>query len=663
TPVNDYAMMGHLCVDRSGLPVVRRCLGHNKWEPLGSITCQLDGATSELSQSLNELQLELSEELPYREAMPNYHKYVVQNISRIVGRAVNRIQPVDVVNVNKIINVVAKEKTSEAVSSEIIGLYDQLMDTDNAVLEVSARLNATNDLLYNFEGYMDKLGPQLASVKRCKSQNIMAMLTDLVDVKVANGVQILISNKLSVFYLFPECNQYTGIAIYDRAGFNRQNCRHHHFWYRLLYANESLTNLQSEPDLHAASFLTQQLWQSVKRAGANYLIFKIYANNAFFIETQPRTSRSNLQSHVLSISIPQVSNELPHPLVFLLRNQKQEQVQREGVLQLDYYCGYWNYDSWQRNGVTTSKDAAKDDLIVACHTSHLTQFALLVGGSFRQQRLLADGKQQLQHEAWLDMVTAVGCGLSLFGLMAIWLTAALSDRWRSLQATKLLLHLSLAMTLLFGTLLLVYVNEWVWRIAFDAHPAGCIALGAMLQYLVLLLFSWMLLIGYLQYQRHVTVLVVRSEHMVLRLSITAWLLPLPPTLLLLLLDRTSYAPVPYQPGDIATLCYPSGSGLVYGVLLPIGLVLIINGCVLGRIFYSISQIRHRNKQLIWQQMHLLVLLFTQLGLTWIFGICSYFRLGLVFTYIFCITATLQGFILFVYFILLDNKARSVWLQL
>ncbi|KAH8410383.1 hypothetical protein KR215_001238, partial [Drosophila sulfurigaster] len=662
TAVNESSTMGHLCVDQNGLPVMRRCLGHNKWEKLKNITCQFEMEANELSQRLNKLKLQLNEELPALDE--TYRNNVVYNTSQLLGKAKNKIQPVDVVNVNKIIDAVTKEKTkTDAVSSAIIGLYDQLMDTDSTVLELSARLNATNSLLYNFEGYMDKLGPHLHDLKSCKPQNALVNITNLVDMRVAKGLQILVSQKLSVFYIFPDCNQYTGIAIYNRPGPNRLNCFHHYYWYRLLYAHESVDNLKAEPGLQTATFLSHELWQSVKSAGATYLIFKIYANNAFFIEKLPPEKRSSLQSHVLSISIPQVLNELPHQLVFLLRNLKQAQVLKESP-QLSYYCGYWDYVGWQTNGVTTRQNNASqdEDAIVVCLTNHLTQFGLLVGSSFKQLTVQADA-MQLHHECILDMVTAVGCGLSLFGLMAIWLTAMLSDRWRSQHATKLLLNLSLAMTLLFGMLLLVYINEWVLRFAFNVHRVACIALGAALQYLVLLLFTWMLLIGYLQYRRHVTVLGVRSEHVVLHMAIIAWLVPLLPTLLLLFLDRKSYAPILYRPGDIATVCYPSGTGLIYSILLPIGSVLIINSYVLCRIIHSVSRLRHRNRQLVWQQLNLFMLLFSLLGLTWIFGICSYFRLGLVFNYLFCIMGTVQGFILFVYFILLETKARNVWLKL
>jgi len=307
--VNDFAMMGHICVDQTGLPVVRRCLGNNKWEDLGNITCQFDRTTNDLSQSLNEIQVELNEGAPFRDSIPNYTRDIVQNMTRIVSSSTHKIQPVDVVNVNKIINKVSKESKIEAVSTEMIGLYNQLMTTDNLVLQLSARLNATNDLLYSFEDYMNQVAQNLGPLKTCRKEKSNTMPRNLVDVKVANGVQILIGGNLSVFYLYPECNKFTGIAIFNRAGPYRQNCRHHRFWYRLLYANQSLNALKSESGLQIATFLTDQLWTALRRSGATFIIFKIYANNALFVETNLQSVKANPQSHVLSINIPQVSGK------------------------------------------------------------------------------------------------------------------------------------------------------------------------------------------------------------------------------------------------------------------------------------------------------------------------------------------------------------------
>ncbi|XP_034472002.1 adhesion G-protein coupled receptor G4-like [Drosophila innubila] len=654
--------MGHLCVNQTGLPVVRRCLGNNKWEHLGNVTCQFDQAANEISKSLNEISVELTEGVPFRDLMPNDYRDIVQNITRIVSQAKHNIQPVDVMNVNRIIKVVSKEPKNENISNEMITLYNQLLTTDSSVLELSARMNATNELIFNYEDYMNQVAKILGPLKSCKEQQPIDIPSNLVDVKVYNGVQILIMGSLGVFYLYPECNKYTGIAIYDRGGHGRKNCKHHNFWYQLLYANQNLNDLKDEPGLQTATYLTNELWTALKKSGATYLIFKIYANNAFFIQTNLQTEKAILQSHVLSIDIPQVSDTLPHPLVFLLRNEIDVEVNKKDI---DSFCGYWNYDKWEKDGITMSENGSSDDPIVVCYTTHLTQFAFLVGGSFKQRRGRIDDQdmeKSFSYESRLDDVSAVGCGLSLFGLLVIWLTAMLSKNWRSQRTTKLLLNLSLALWLLFVLLLIVYVNEWVWRFSFIQDHAECIALGALLQYSVLLLFMWMLLIGYRQYQLFVTVFAVGSQHMVLRMATIAGLMPLIPTLLLLFIDSSSYTPLKDE-GDIGTLCYPSGRGLVYGVLLPIGLVLIANVYMFGRIFYSISHMQNRNCQLLLEQYRRFVLLFFLLGLTWIFGIFSYLELGLVFNFIFCVTASIQGFILFVYFVVLDKVPRDAWLHL
>jgi hypothetical protein len=55
-----------------------------------------------------------------------------------------------------------------------------------------------------------------------------------------------------------------------------------------------------------------------------------------------------------------------------------------------------------------------------------------------------------------------------------------------------------------------------------------------------------------------------------------------------------------------------------------------------------------------------VLLFFLLGLSWVFGLLAGF--STVCAYLFCITATLQGFVLFLFFVLGEKKSRHYWIQ-
>lgn len=350
-------------------------------------------------------------------------------------------------------------------------------------------------------------------------------------------------------------------------------------------------------------------------------------------------------------------------MVFLLRNEDFDEAFRKRK-QFDGYCAYWNYGNWTRQGITTETVNLSRNPIVVCSTHHLTQFAFLVGGSYKH-RSCKYGLYKLPYtdrmECLLDMTTAVGCSLSLFGLLMIWLTAAVSKRWRSQQSIKLLLNMCVALTLLFLLMLLLYVNEWAIHYSFDQGTWACIALGAVFQYAVLFLFSWMLLVGHLQYRKHVTVLIARTENIVVRMAAIAWTMPLLPTLTLILVDPNAYTPV--LSGEFASACYPAGAGLIYGILLPIGLVLCVNLFTFGCILFRVSRLQHRNVQLICQQFRLFLLLFFLLGLTWIFGLCAYFNLGFSLTFLFCFLATVHGFVLFVYFVVFDRNARAAWQQL
>lgn len=333
-------------------------------------------------------------------------------------------------------------------------------------------------------------------------------------------------------------------------------------------------------------------------------------------------------------------------------------------------CGYWNYQTWLSDGITT--DAKTDmlkDAIIVCQTRHLTQFSYLVGGSYRVNE---EGDEVLitpLNERVLDIISIVGCCLSLFGVLGIFVTAAVFKSWRSQASTKVLLHLCLAMTL--QMVLFVFINTDDLSEQLVSHGAStrCVLLGAVLQYSILVLFSWMLIIAFLQFQRYVTVIgIQRPRHYILKAALVAWLLPLLPTLLVACIDPDSYLPTEAQLATDTGICYPSGYGLTFGVLLPITLITVANLVIFVYVFYSIShslgQTVHRaERQLVYKQIRLSILLFFLLGLSWIFGIFAFMGAGIAFSYLFCLTATMQGFVLFIYFVLIDEANRTAWLAI
>lgn len=333
-------------------------------------------------------------------------------------------------------------------------------------------------------------------------------------------------------------------------------------------------------------------------------------------------------------------------------------------------CGYWNYNTWVSNGVATDANNAKENNdLVLCSTNHLTQFSYLIGGGFRQNDLTDEILVTAVHQEALDIISFIGCILSILGLLGIWITACAFRSWLSQASNKVLLNMCVPLTLQMVLFLFVNTNDVADILVEQHNYTKCIVLGALMQYSILVLFTWMLIVAVLQFQRYVTVIgIQRPKHYIIKSAIMAWGLPLIPTLLVAFLDSKSYIPSDYQLVTDTGICYPSGSGLYFGIILPVFIIVITNFAIFLYVFYSISYtlsqtIQRNEKQLVIKQIRLSVLLFFLLGLSWIFGIFAFMKAGIVFSYLFCVTATLQGFVLFIYFVVLDKSARDSWYQL
>ncbi|ALC48031.1 CG11318 [Drosophila busckii] len=614
TAAGEFANLRNLCLDEKGLPIRLRCLNNASvavWQHLNNETLRCRSA-NKFSQELHQLSTD---------------KVSLVKLRSLLSEAHGKLTAADVYSTATIVAKLVQQanKTSE-LSLSLISICQHIMSADKQTLALSAELNSTNKLLSQFEQYMDALPQELCGQPMANS---MDMDVEAISVKVLRALQFTQRQLL----IAKQARAASGIACSMRMKIWK-NFVWTRSWRRLLIC------------LH--------------RFGKNCLLeaphtwfSKFMRMLRFLWKTQLSRQPS---SQVLSISIPGFElASLPEPVPFLLRNPNYQLSAADGAAAATEGCGYWNYGTWLSDGVTTSSAQQPN---VLCHAQHLTQFSFLVGGSYAQLAETELAAKLLWHEQLLDTITYVGCGLSLFGLLGIFLTAVLVKQWRSQASTKVLLHLCLALSfqlLLFGVL---GNNNWS-----DSNWQRCLFLGAALQYSVLVIFHWMLIIAYLQFQRYVTVIgVARPQHYILYSALVAWILPFFPTLLVVIFDADSFKPSAHQFKTLATaLCYPSGYSLALGVLLPVALIIIANAFMLLSILYSVYRVLHPRRQHIIQQMRLSVLLFFLLGLSWIFGLCTYMQLGLIFSYLFCLTATLQGFVLFVYFVLLSAANRHAWL--
>ncbi|KAH8293486.1 hypothetical protein KR054_000900, partial [Drosophila jambulina] len=679
--IGERATLHDVCLLRNGMPVTRSCLLINsraQWESLDKnppVVCLRRFREHTISGDLNSLHDDVLE--GRRRTDNTQGRREMTSTMRTMFRQQDRtLLPADIHVTGQMFGTLMQQEKDASVCTDLVSVCKEIMSSDSQVLRLSAQLNATNSLLSNFESYMDALPAQLVPSDRCgkvvANPTSDATTTATTGVETYNfsdiGVQVLITGNLSVFFANPGCDGITGIAIYSaQAGERRSSSSG--FWYRFLRSTDDLNKVKAESHLETAAFLPENLWQAVKAKGVTYIIFKVYAHDALFVETSINRSRKP-RSKVISISLPELEDKaLPLPLPFLLRNENLRDPDVRSI-HLGTGCGFWNYETWSSDGVTTSSSSdLLRDTIIECHTQHLTQFAFLVGGSYRTNDLGEEILITPLNERVLDIISIVGCSMSLLGIFGIFLTAALFKSWRSQASTKVLLHLCLAMCLQMVLFVFLNTDDISEQLVVNGDTKRCVALGAAMQYSILVLFSWMLIIAFLQFQRYVTVIgIERPSHYILKAAIVAWTLPLIPTLLVALIDPDSYLPSAAQLSTDTGICYPSGYGLTFGVVLPVTLITVANLVIFVYVFYSISHslnqsIHKSERKMVVKQIKLSIMLFFLLGLTWIFGIFAFMQAGVAFSYLFCITATMQGFVMFVYFVLLDAANRRAWVGL
>ncbi|XP_075148153.1 uncharacterized protein LOC142222085 [Haematobia irritans] len=700
TRINQNAILKDVCLKPNGLPLTRKCTYDPKTrkaqlEPIGNFKdykCLRTTAQEIISNDLNLLLTNvsgiglLSNSQTRRESS--------RKLITLLENPKQRRLPADIHLTNEILKGLIAESHDIELSADVLHITQNLMATDPSILRMSGDLNATNSLLDTFESYMDNMGDRFASEGHCESStlaatfwaknatvdkntNLSSAAVEIINTHLHIGVYAHVSGNISVYFVNPHCSGISGIAIYpSKISAGQQQKQHfkeifydsfNDFHYRFISMNESVQELLHDSDLEVAAFVPNSMWQHLVThfsllQHTPVLVFKVYAHDGLFVESGTLRTRKPY-SKILSISIPGYEGTLPENLPFLLRQQGSTNTKNPNT-----GCGYWNYSTWTNGGVQTTiePENGKNNQLMLCYTNHLTQFSYLIGGNFKQNDFSDEILITSVHQEALDIISLVGCSLSLLGLIGIWITAALFKSWRAQASNKVLLNLCVALTL--QMILFLFVNtDDVSETLVERHLySKCVLVGALLQYSILVLFTWMLLIAILQFQRYVTVIgIQRPKHYIAKSAVLAWGLPLIPTLLVALIDPKSYVPPEYQLVTDTGICYPSGAGLHFGVILPVSLVIGANLAIFIYVFYSISRtlsltLQRSEKKLVIKQIRLSVLLFFLLGLSWIFGIFSFMKMGIVFSYLFCLTATMQGFVLFVYFVILDEGSRKCW---
>ncbi|XP_052862955.1 uncharacterized protein LOC128269510 [Anopheles cruzii] len=694
----------NLCLPAgSDLPLTRRCLGDYLHG------CAWDTLELQSGQQCS------SHERPETRALYEYsavqlNMSLLPDVLSTVGHVLSApasVLPVDLFyiaqvleNLRNVLLLSMPEESALLGALNTVQHYCDMSDIMSSVMYVNETtvtraqrvLNTTNTLLYVTETIVNQLAlAENASMLRQGAQYDCGMRA--LEPAATNGAGTLLfrSPRLIVLIADPAVANVSGIALFrqidggdggdgDAEDFNGYTVRY-------LYANQSVESLITEQDLEIGAFIPQSVLENLATLHEAMteeqpdpeteplqmepglpavppplrVVLTIYYNDHAFRETRagPVTRSS---AKIISISIPGYGSRMPGEIPFYARETRPKNQSTTS------HCGYWSFETdpagtegfgrWAFDECRLIDGAGP---VALCGCYHLTSFSRLtmdtqlvesVGVS---QKFIAD-----QSTLALDLITAIGCSLSLLGVLGILATGVLFPGWRAKASSKILLQLSCAIAI---EMIIIFLEGP----DIDQHRGRshieCALLGSVFHYIILVTFMWMLLTAYLQFMRYVKVLGrLRPSHVILKATVLCWGAPLVPVATYLASDYTLYL----KRDNLTDICYPHGDALWFGLMLPIAAIVFFNLVSFVVVLYHICAIpanlsKQTDRDLTLAQLRLSVFLFFLLGLPWIFGMLTTGTEDKLFAYLFCLTAPVQGFVLFLYFIVIDPGARRLWL--
>ncbi|KAF5300449.1 hypothetical protein FQA39_LY02248 [Lamprigera yunnana] len=489
------------------------------------------------------------------------------------------------------------------------------------------------------------------------SQTLLNVTDELLDVFenslssiiVDNDTVLLVTDNVIIHMTRPYENNISGISLHENkdGGFTK-------FSIQELYSNTSVDNLKNENNIELAVFIPETLLDSLSSLANITVVTTIFYKDIFF--NSETNTNEIVASNVVSVSILEYDEYLTEPIPILFKSinvSNQKCAFWSYGLQSENYTGYWSTLGSDLRLLNPSK-------YEICYFSHLTNFALLVKSDQIVDENDLDRVTRLiekYHDNNLGIISNVGCAISVLGIFGIFLTAILFKSWRDKVGTRILMQLCVAILLQ-----IIFLNLAAVDIAKYTSEVFCTAVGVILHYFTIAEFSWMLVAAILQFHRFVTVIGPMPNRIVLKASLVGWGLPLIPLILSCAIDIKSYS------NAIEGICYPTETTLYVGVFLPIILIIFANLTVfivvIRNVFRLKAESRGSSKNNFKYQICLAILLFFLLGLPWIFGLLAellqHTPFSYILLYLFCLTATLQGFVLFVFYVLLDKSTRILW---
>ena len=362
------------------------------------------------------------------------------------------------------------------------------------------------------------------------------------------------------------------------------------------------------------------------------VVFLVYRNGRLL-----RSHGQRVTSQVVSVLLSTKQNEtqLYSDILVTFRS-------RPGQCVPAPVCAFWDVvaSKWSTRGCWLEKIHNGSDV---CRCNHLTNFARIF--NYEKDVYLS---KTYQHT--LDVITYIGSGLSLLGLLLTMVTFALFKKWRGLRGSQIgrprdsqlgrprgsqiVMQLSVTLTGVY----LAFLSS----LAATENHIVCVCLSALLHFFLLASFGWMAVEAVFQYLRFVRVVGTYIPRFMLKASLLVWGGSLLPVILMLAIRPHCYDGQP-------DVCWMDFLSFYYAVALPVMILMVFNAVMFSLIVFSLNCGRQKGlrtsqpeRQLALRRLRVSLVTFVLLGLPWVFGFLSIREARLVFAALFCVCSMMQG---------------------
>ncbi|XP_014815833.1 PREDICTED: adhesion G-protein coupled receptor G2 isoform X2 [Calidris pugnax] len=382
---------------------------------------------------------------------------------------------------------------------------------------------------------------------------------------------------------------------------------------------------------------------------ASRIIFNFFKKTTVFQDLSLKNA--SLISNVISSSVSNLTiSNLKANVTVTLQNIKPNQDNST------VRCVFWDFNKngghggWSHEGCIVKESRVNETV---CSCNHLTSFAVLMN-------LYGNTALNPTQELVLTFISYIGCGLSAIFLSVTLVTYIAFEKIRRDYPSKILIQLCAALLLLNLVFLL---DSWI--ALYDTRGL-CIAVAVFLHYFLLVSFTWMGLEAFHMYLALVKVFNTYVRKYILKFCIVGWGLPAVVVSIVLAVSPDNYGLITTGRVSINRpdeFCWIKNRIVFY--ITAVGyfcLIFLINISMFIVVLIQLCRIK-KKKQLGAQRKTSIQDLRSVAGLTFLLGITwgfAFFTVNEVFTYLFTIFNTLQGFFIFIFYCVTKENVRKQW---